>query len=68
MLLTSRLQPDMEQRKLIIADVVLVILGVVLIVVGGALFPFFDRKIKDTVEKVGTQRFVNLMLCGNCYC
>lgn len=41
----------MEQRKLIIADVVLVILGVVLIVVGGALFPFFDQKIKDTVEK-----------------
>lgn len=41
----------MEQRKLFIVDVVLVILGLVLIVIGGALIPFFEQKIKTTVEK-----------------
>jgi lysosome membrane protein 2 len=41
----------MEQRKLIITDIVLVILGLVLIVIGCGLIPFFNQKIKDTVEQ-----------------
>lgn len=44
----------MEQRKLIITDVVLIVLGIVLIVIGGALIPFFNQKIKETVEQVCT--------------
>lgn len=54
MLLFSRLLLEMEQRKLIIADVVLIVLGIVLIVIGGALIPFFDQKIKNIVEQVCT--------------
>lgn len=47
----DRLLLEMEQRKLIITDVVLIVLGIVLIVIGGALIPFFNLKIKETVEQ-----------------
>lgn len=41
----------MASRKLIIVDIILAVLGVILLVVGLSLFPVFDKKIKESIEK-----------------
>lgn len=48
----SSILDRMASRKLIIVDIILAVLGIILLVVGLALFPVFDKKIKESIEKV----------------